>query len=241
MGSIKDNRGYNQGFKPSTAMKIRMKRRCDYMIDQIDSDTDTIKILEIGSGTGEISYLLSQKLNAKILGTDICLSFIERSREKYFSLNLKYEVLDFNDTESINKIIGNEKFDYIVGNGILHHLFYKLDESLSNINYLLNANGKLIFLEPNILNPYCFLIFKFPFFRKFANLEPGEMAFTKKYIKKKLEDAKFTDIKVEYRDFLLPNTPSPLIWPVIWLGNIFEKTPILKKLSQSIYVSAKKK
>jgi len=149
-------------------------------------------------------------------------------------------VLDFNDTESISKVIGDTKFDYIVGNGILHHLFYKLDESLININKLLNINGKMIFLEPNILNPYCFLIFKFSFFRKLVKLEPDEMAFSKKLITKKLKAARYGNIKIEHRDFLIPGTPSHLIKPVIIIGRLIEKIPLLNKLSQSIYVTASK-
>lgn len=240
MASIRDNRGYNQGFKPSKAMDVRMERRCDYMISQMDLSKKNIRILEIGCGTGEISHLLSQKTKAEILGTDICLPFIENSRKEYLASNLRYEVLDFNNIESIAKVVGDEKFDYIVGNGILHHLFYKLDESLTSINHLLKTNGKMIFLEPNILNPYCFLIFKFPFFRKLAKLEPGEMAFTKKLSQKKLEDAKYNNIKIKHKDFLIPGTPTFLIKPVIIIGNLIEKIPLLNKLSQSIYVTASK-
>jgi 2-polyprenyl-3-methyl-5-hydroxy-6-metoxy-1,4-benzoquinol methylase len=240
MASIQDDRGYNQGFKPSRAMDIRMERRCDYMISQMDLTKNNLKILEIGCGTGEISHLLSQKTKAEILGTDICLPFIESSKKGYSSPNLKYEVLNFNDSESIHSVIGNEKFDYIVGNGILHHLYYKLDESLININKLLNIGGKMIFLEPNILNPYCFLIFKFPFFRKLSKLEPDEMAFTKNDISEKLQKSGYNDIKVEYRDFLIPGTPSILIKAVIIAGRIIESIPFISKLSQSIYVTARK-
>ncbi len=240
MASIQDDRGYNQGFKPSKAMDVRMERRCDYMISQIDLSKQNIKILEIGCGTGEISYFLANKTKAEILGTDICLPFIEDSRKNYSSPNLKYEVLDFNDAESISNVLGDTKFDYIVGNGILHHLFYKLDNSLVSINELLNTNGKMIFLEPNILNPYCFLIFNFSFFRKLVKLEPDEMAFTKKLITKKLKVAKYNNIKIEHKDFLIPGTPSILINPVTRAGGLIEKIPLLNKLSQSIYVTASK-
>ena len=240
MASIQDDRGYNQGFKPSRAMEIRMERRCDYMISQMDLTKNNLKILEIGCGTGEVSHFLSQKTKAEILGTDICLPFIENSKKEYSSPNLKYEVLDFNDSASIRSVVGNEKFDYIVGNGILHHLFYKLDESLININELLSVGGKMIFLEPNILNPYCFLIFKFPVFRKLVKLEPDEMAFTKKLITEKLKNTKYNSIKIEHKDFLIPGTPSFLIKPVITTGKLIEKIPLLNKLSQSIYVTASK-
>ena len=240
MASIKDDRGYNQGFKPSKAMDVRMERRCDYMISQMDLSKNNIKILEIGSGTGEISYFLSQKTKAEVLGTDICLPFIEQSRKEYIAPNLKYDVLDFNNIDSVNKVTSGEKFDYIVGNGILHHLYHELDNDLVSINNLLKKEGKMIFLEPNILNPYCFVIFNFPFFRKLANLEPVEMAFTKKFITKKLINSGYKNIKVEYKDFLIPGTPSFLIKPIIIIGKLIEKTPLLRKLSQSIYVTASK-
>jgi len=86
MASIQDDRGYNQGFKPSKAMDVRMERRCDYMISQMELSKQNIRILEIGCGTGEISHFLANKTKAQILGTDICLPFIENSRKNYFRL-----------------------------------------------------------------------------------------------------------------------------------------------------------
>jgi 2-polyprenyl-3-methyl-5-hydroxy-6-metoxy-1,4-benzoquinol methylase len=240
MASIQDDRGYNQGFKPSKAMDIRMDRRCDYMIRQMDLSKKNTSILEIGCGTGEISYFLSQKTDTDVLGTDICLPFIKECKKRYSSPNLKYEVLDFTSAKSIKKVVGNKKFDYIVGNGIIHHMFYKLDKALVDINKLLATDGKMIFLEPNILNPYCFLIFKSSYFRKFAKLEPDEMAFSKQLIIKKLETARYKNIKIEHRDFLLPVTPSFLIKSAIAIGSVVEKIPLLNKLSQSIYISASK-
>jgi hypothetical protein len=119
-------------------------------------------------------------------------------------------------------------------------MFYKLDKSLIDINKLLATNGKMIFLEPNILNPYCVLIFRYSFFRKLAKLEPDEMAFSKKLITEKLEAAGYNNIHIEHKDFLLPGTPSFLIKPVIAMGNVIEKIPLLNRLSQSIYITANK-
>jgi hypothetical protein len=65
------------------------------------------------------------------------------------------------------------------------------------------------------------------------------MAFSKKYIQQKLMAAKFEDIRIAYKDFLLPGVPGFMITPSIVIGNILEKTP-LKIISQSILISAKK-
>lgn len=237
MSSIKDSRGYNQGFKPSKSLKIRMERRAGFMLSRMALGAQT-KILEIGCGTGEIAYLLAKKNQGQVVGLDIYLPFLEEAKKKYSLPNLHYERIDFNDPKNIDLISGGNKFDYIVGNGILHHLYYHLDEALSSMSLLLNDGGKLIFLEPNILNPYCLAIFNMPLFRKLASLDPMEMAFTKKFIVGKLTKAGYADIEVEYRDFLVPGIPHGLVDVVVALGRIAEKIPFIRNLSQSVYITA---
>lgn len=214
-------------------------RRCGYILSRMESGTEK-KILEIGCGTGELAYMMAEKTDSKILGVDICVPFIEQARKNYSLPNLEFQILDFNDKDSLKKLTGEYKFDYVVGNGILHHLYYNMDEALGNIHSLLKTGGKIVFLEPNFYNPYCLLIFKIKPFRKLARLEPGETTFTKTFITGKLKKASFTDIKVEYRDFLVPGTPEALIKPVILLGDMVEKLPVLNMLAQSIYISARK-
>jgi 2-polyprenyl-3-methyl-5-hydroxy-6-metoxy-1,4-benzoquinol methylase len=240
MGSIKDDRGYNQGFKPSLALEIRTKRRCNYMIERMNFSKDT-RILEIGCGTGDISYLMAKKTGSQVLGTDLCDDFIESAKQKFRLSNLKYATLDFGKSGGVDDIVKDAEFDYVIGNGILHHLYYKIETSLRSIHSLLKDNGKLIFLEPNIRNPYCYLIFSYPFFRRMANLEPGEMAFSGKFIHRKLKKNGFKNITVEYKDFLVPGTPKMLIKPVITLGGIAEKIPLIRNLSQSIFITATKR
>lgn len=235
MASLKDESGYNQMFVPTKALRVRTKKRCDFIISKLGK-TQGSKILEIGCGTGELSYLLAKNTNAEILGSDISKKFVFEASQKYQFPRLTFETIDFNSTD----ILLNRKFDYVVGNGILHHLYFNIDKVLTKIFLMLNENGKIIFLEPNLLNPYCFAIFKFSYFRKLAKLEPGEMAFTKSFISKKLSVAGYSQISVEYRDFLLPNTPESLIKPTLTFGSQLEKIPMVKYLSQSIFISADK-
>jgi hypothetical protein len=67
------------------------------------------------------------------------------------------------------------------------------------------------------------------------------MAFSKTFVTKRLVKAGYKDVKVEYKDFLLPGIPEVLIQPSIAVGNVLEKLPLIKNVSQSIFISAVKK
>ncbi len=233
MASILDDRGFNQGFELVKSTQVRMQRRADYFISQMNLSSEK-HILEIGCGTGEVSFWMAQKTPSQIFGTDLCEPFIEDAKKKYVLPNLRYGVLDFNKAVEFK----GERFDYIIGNGILHHLYYRLDEALTNIRSLLTEHGKMIFIEPNIYNPYCAVIFNYA--RNWANLEPNEMAFSKTFITGKLQKAGYKNIRVEYKDFLLPGIPDFLITPSIVIGDVLEKVPLINKISQSLFISAGK-
>lgn len=232
MSAIKDDRGFNQIFEQSEGNLVRLKRRADWMIGEMDVQVDK-KVLEVGCGTGYVAFTIAQQTHMQVLGADLCVPFIEEAKTKYNLPNLSFEALDFNKAaESIHN-----KFDYIIGNGILHHLYYNLDDVFITFRKILNPGGKIIFMEPNLYNPYVAAIFKNKYLRKKTSLEPDEMAFSKKFITEKLKKAQFGNINVGYKDFLLPGIPNWMIKPSIVTGNVLEKTP-LNFLSQSILISA---
>lgn len=236
MADIIDDRGFNQVWERNDTFKIRIERRADLIINEMTKKDATVNVLEIGSGTGEIAYLIAKKTKAKVLGIDLCQPFVDGANVEFKLPNLNFMTLDFNHPEKLMGI----KFDYVIGNGILHHLYYQLDSALVNINSLLKEGGKFVFMEPNIYNPYCYLIFKFQKFRTLAKLEPDEMAFSRSFIKEKLKKAHYQQIKISYKDFLLPNTPSFLVKPLIFIGDILEKVFPFNRVTQSIFISANK-
>lgn len=232
-----DDRGYHQGFspeKPSTL--IRLKRRCDWIVNAMGDaiNRDTTDILEIGCGIGIVASWIAQKTAGSVLGSDICESFIDEARRRFSSPNLEYLAFDFNRPD----LLRGRQFDFIVGNGILHHLYYNLDDVFEGFKKLMKPGGKLIFMEPNIINPYCALIFNIPFLRRKAKLEPDEMAFSKSFIYRKLQEHAYENVEVLYRDFLLPGIPMFLVKPSIFIGNIVEKIPLLRVMSQSLFITA---
>ena len=232
--NIQDDRGFNQGFKMTPSMEIRMKRRADFMINNMDVNPNQ-SVLEIGCGRGEISFWVADKTKKQVIGSDLCEPFIQQALNQYKLPNLDYQILNFNSVPA-----NSMKFDYIIGNGILHHLYYNLDTAIENLKNLLNQNGKIIFIEPNIYNPYITAIFKIPFLRKIANLEPDEMAFSPSFITNKLTITNFHNIQVSYKDFLIPGIPLALVKPIIFLERFAEQIPIIKNLSQSLFIVAQK-
>ena len=237
MPAIKDEKGHNQIYSGNLAAKIRKERRTDFMIAEMGGTQlqQSPNVLEIGCGTGETIARIAEKTGATCLGIDLSEKFIKQASQTYKNKNLKFEVANFLEWQSSH----NNKFDFIIGNGILHHLYHNIDQALESSYRLLKTGGKIIFIEPNIWNPYVALIFKIPFLRKKAHLEPGEMAFSSGFIRSKLKKAQFTNCKIKSKDFLLPNTPDKLIKPVISLGSILEKTP-LTYVAQSIFITATK-
>ena len=236
MANIKDDRGYSQGFVLTTSTTVRMQRRTDLLLSEMNLTRNT-RILEIGCGTGEVSYWMARQSPARVVGADLCVPFIEEAKKKYQLPNLQYEVVDFNNPD----VFPDGQFDYIVGNGIIHHLVKNLDEVLASMQRLLKEGGKIIFMEPNIYNPYIYFIFSYSWLRTLTHLEPDEMAFSKRFITRALARAGFTDIKVDYKDFLLPGIPAFLIKPSIFIGAILEKIPLCKHVSQSLFIRARKK
>jgi len=237
MAGIVDDRGYNQVFFPSRAMELRTHRRVQAMLDEVNLQTCR-RILEVGCGTGEACHLMASKTTADVMGVDLCGSFIETAQAQYQLPNLRFAVMDLLKEDLAGQVGG--PFDAIVGNGILHHLRADLPTVLIRLKKLLTPNGRLIFWEPNLANPYVYLIFKIRGLRRLARLEPGEMAFTCGELKSIFQRAGFTVIKGSCRDFLVPNTPDLFIRPVIWLGALLERTPGFSWLAQSVFIVTEK-
>ncbi len=233
MDNIKDDRGYNQVWADTKSTRVRAERRGDYMISKMDVQPSK-SVMEIGCGTGKNCYLLAQKTGMQILGTDLCVPFIENAKQQYQAPNLRFGVLNFNEAAQFQ----GEKFDYIIGNGILHHLYYHLDSAFVNMKALLKPGGRIIFMEPNLYNPYVYFIFSYEVLRKATYLEPDEMAFSKSFVTDKLQKAGYKNIVVEYKDFLLPGVPDFLITPSVVVGDVLEKIPVANRLSQSIGIVA---
>jgi len=103
------------------------------------------KILELGSGRGELSVALA-KLGGIVTGVDIGKNLVELSKKIAEINNIKCKFI----TGNIRKLpFNNNCFDFIIGTAILHHLSDKgIVDSLNEAYRVLKLDGKAIFIEP---------------------------------------------------------------------------------------------
>jgi ubiquinone/menaquinone biosynthesis C-methylase UbiE len=131
----------------------------------------------------------------------------------------------------------DESFDVVFGSSILHHL--NLPAALRDIHRVLRRGGRLVFAEPNLLNPHIALSFHvLP--RKWGGLSQDERAFSRFRIRRLLAQAGFIDVHSEPYDFLHPLVPAPLVGAVARLSLWLERVPLLREIAGSQLLRARR-
>jgi hypothetical protein len=110
---------------------------------------------------------------------------------------------------------------------------------LRALHSLSNAGGGLAFIEPNFLNPYCAFIFGTSVGRRFAKLEPDEMAFTPGQLRRTLPLTGWRNVQVTTKDFLLPGLPKAVARPLLAIEPALEASAATRWLAQSHFISAR--
>lgn len=219
-------------------MTVRTHRRADRIRDTLLAlPSDQIQVLEIGCGTAEMSFLVANNSRIQLTAADISAKFIEAAQKQPARPNIRFQLADVTAPAFLSQHAG--KFDFVIGNGILHHLVNDIDGVFRNLRVILKPGGRLVFWEPNLQNPLVYFMFGTKLGRRLMRLDPDEMAFTKSWISERLKRNGYEVQELRCRDFLLPNTPKFLIRPLVWLGDLLERTP-LSFLAQSIFLVATK-
>ena len=231
---LQDERGFNQVFAPVGSTPFRAHRRHSWFVAQAER-LGARRILEIGCGTGEAAAHVAANTSAEVMGIDISEAFLTEARAAHRAPNLRFETFDLFQDDP--KVFG--EFDLIYGNGILHHLVLRLDSVLRTLRAMTRPGGGLAFIEPNLMNPYCAFIFQTKTGRKWARLEPDEMAFKASGLERAIRDAGWQDVAVATRDFLVPGIPVALIRPILAVEPVLEGLAPTRWLAQSHFVTAR--
>jgi len=219
------------------ARSIAGQKRYDNKFKQFKNfckPKNNLIILEIGCGDGEFTKRLIKLKVKKIIATDLTPKVIRRAKKEFD----KDKKIVFKVDNSEKMKIKSLSMDIICGISILHHV--NTFKALKECYRILKKNGQIFFTEPNLINPIIFLGLNTPFLRKRMEYSPDETALIRWRVQDMLEKIGFSEVKVINYDFLFPKTPESVIKDVERLGTLLEKTPIIKEISGSLIIWAKK-
>ena len=214
----------------SPAGKMRWSRRCRLFTEFLGNHKS--HVLEIGCGTGLFTRELARTDNA-IVAIDISETLINKAKERVSSANVSFIVGNAYKTE-----FKSGSFDFIVGSSALHHL--EVDSALKEFHRILKPGGRMMFTEPNMMNPQVALIKNVPFIKRRAGDSPDETAFFRWQIAKKLQSLGFVDISVKPFDFMHPQTPALLLNLMEQITVVLEKIPLIKEIAGSLIIQCRK-
>lgn len=123
------------------------KRKADIIRSVILPLAREPKILEVGAGSGLMTYFLTQDFQGEYTALDISREMLKVAEERVESADVRYVC---GDGESPD--FPEQYFDAVVGADIIHHLESPV-AAFSRWKRLVRPGGKMCFLETNIYNP----------------------------------------------------------------------------------------
>lgn len=218
----------------TTAGKLRADRRADILVE-VANIVKGRNILEIGCGTGMFTKKII-KNRANIAAVDISHDLLRKAKQE---IDLPEVEFVLSDIEQLP--FNNKTFDAVVGICVLHHL--NLDAVLPEVKRVLRKGGRIVFCEPNMLNPQLLIQKNVKPIKKIRILGEtlDETAFFRWPLSNILKKVGFTDISIVPFDFLHPWTPPFMIRAINMIGLLAEKTPLLKEIAGSLVINARVK
>ena len=208
----------------SFAGQQRAERRARYFID-LGKITHDDKVLEIGCGTGIFTEKIYLATNARITAIDISPALLEQA-------SIKLPDVKFLVENAMSLSFENDTFDVIYGSSVLHHL--DMPTALSEFYRVLRPAtddgkpGKLVFAEPNMLNPQIFIQKNVPCIKRWMGDSPDETAIIRFTMVKLLRKIGYKNVSIFPYDFLHPIIPQSLTGIFSAIGQVAEKIPLLK-------------
>jgi ubiquinone/menaquinone biosynthesis C-methylase UbiE len=189
--------------------------------------------LELGCGTG-VFLERTAATGAQVHALDLSEDLLDKARERL--RGAPNVILDRGNAEAMP--YPGERFDTVYGSSVLHHL--DLEAALAEVRRVLRPGGRLVFTEPNILNPQVALMFHLGLTKKYFGVSPDEMAFSRFRAAAALRAAGLAEVSVRPFDFLHPVTPAAWLDAVERLGRGLERLPLLREFAGSLILTARR-
>lgn len=192
-----------------------------------------VRALELGCGTGVFLERVAAS-GARLRGLDLSQELLARARARLAGrANVR---LDCGNAEQMP--YADASFDVVYGSSVLHHLH--LEAALAEALRVLRPGGRVVFAEPNILNPQVALMFKLGLTKRYFGVSPDEMAFSRFRARRALVAVGYVEPEVRPFDFLHPATPAALIGLVSGVGRALEAVPLAREITGSFLVLGRK-
>lgn len=192
------------------------------------------RVLELGCGTGVFLEKVA-RTGARIHSLDLTLELLERARAR---MGRSGECLRFVRGDAMRLPYRDSTFDAVYGSSVLHHL--ELEATVREIFRVLRPGGRLVFAEPNLLNPQVLVTSKIGWLRDRFGFSPDEMAFTRFHCARMLRRVGFAEVSVRPFDFLHPSIPGSLVGVVSHASLLLERVPLVREIAGSILISARR-
>jgi len=118
-------------------------------------DLDGATVLDYGCGDGSFSRFLAVR-GANVVGIDISPKLIEQARASASRMGMNGSSPQFMVGDAHRTPFGDGTFDYVVGNGALHHL--DLEKAYAEIARVLKPGGRALFMEPMYHHPLLWIL-----------------------------------------------------------------------------------
>jgi SAM-dependent methyltransferase len=137
------------GWFPHVFRNPSMKSLNEYYMQELGDVRDKV-VLEYGCGKGNFaSWLVG--LGARVVGIDISEFNIAHCENKFRQQSVNAKRYKFCVMDAHQLQFPDGSFDFVVGNGIIHHL--ELAIALKEVDRVLRPGGKALFQEPLDDNP----------------------------------------------------------------------------------------